>query len=609
MEAAVLDGLPKEPPEILTFSPQTAAEKTMVTISGNNFFKVSAVKFGGVNADSYNVISSSEIRAVVGSGASGALKVVAQSGIGSKMGFVYNPAKLVTISNTPESALITSPAQILSISVQGNYSDGSTSIVTASSEFYSTDPEVVSVDANGVVTVKGEGVADIVSTISNLTAITQVSVDISSIIDREWEPKNSIANANPVDISSNVYRGNLSNSSDVDYYKITISSPSVLTVLIRPSNDSYTGGVVRASIIDVSGTIYAAKQISSDMSSYVNLSAALIDSGNYYLRIDKLNYYSVFTKDYEFLVQSNDDPILFGKREKEPNDSMIQATVFPIDDGSVYGQLSSTTDIDMYAYDLAKGVFLLQVKPENNVYDGGVIVVSIKDSSGVVLSSKEVLSTQSTFIALTARIDTAGRYYVVVNRKPNYSIFTKDYALLVDYDPALLGDINNDGKVDISDVILYLRISLCLDWCGVPPPPCSDINADGKVDISDVILTLRIALGLDEVTSTQSTFIALTAHIDTAGRYYVVVNSKPHYSIFTKDYELLVNYDPALLGDINNDGKVDISDVILVLKISLGQDPIRACPDIDASCLVDISDVILTLRMALGLDPLKPCTE
>ena len=57
----------------------------------------------------------------------------------------------------------------------------------------------------------------------------------------------------------------------------------------------------------------------------------------------------------------------------------------------------------------------------------------------------------------------------------------------------LLGDINDDGKVDISDVILVLRIALALD----NPKPCSDINADSKVDISDVILTLRMALGLD----------------------------------------------------------------------------------------------------------------
>ena len=57
----------------------------------------------------------------------------------------------------------------------------------------------------------------------------------------------------------------------------------------------------------------------------------------------------------------------------------------------------------------------------------------------------------------------------------------------------LLGDINGDGKVDISDVILVLRIALKLDSLA----PCSDINGDGNVDISDVILTLRMALGLD----------------------------------------------------------------------------------------------------------------
>ena len=59
----------------------------------------------------------------------------------------------------------------------------------------------------------------------------------------------------------------------------------------------------------------------------------------------------------------------------------------------------------------------------------------------------------------------------------------------------ILGDINKDGQVDISDVILDLRIALGLD----DQQPCSDINGDGGVDISDVILTLRMALGLDDL--------------------------------------------------------------------------------------------------------------
>jgi hypothetical protein len=55
------------------------------------------------------------------------------------------------------------------------------------------------------------------------------------------------------------------------------------------------------------------------------------------------------------------------------------------------------------------------------------------------------------------------------------------------------GDMNSDGVVEISDVILLLRMALDLD----PDAPCADINDDGVVNIEDVILTLRMALGLD----------------------------------------------------------------------------------------------------------------
>lgn len=57
----------------------------------------------------------------------------------------------------------------------------------------------------------------------------------------------------------------------------------------------------------------------------------------------------------------------------------------------------------------------------------------------------------------------------------------------------LFGDMNNDGIIDISDVILELRMALKVDSV----QPCSDLNDDGIVDILDVILTLRMALGLD----------------------------------------------------------------------------------------------------------------
>ena len=77
-----------------------------------------------------------------------------------------------------------------------------------------------------------------------------------------------------------------------------------------------------------------------------------------------------------------------------------------------------------------------------------------------------------------------------------------------------------------------------------------------------------------------------------------------HCSSFGMIGVILVN---PLLGDINNDGIIDISDVILVLRMALKIDPIQPCSDINNDGVVDISDVILTLRMALKLDPLQQC--
>jgi hypothetical protein len=67
------------------------------------------------------------------------------------------------------------------------------------------------------------------------------------------------------------------------------------------------------------------------------------------------------------------------------------------------------------------------------------------------------------------------------------------------------------------------------------------------------------------------------------------------------------------LGDMNEDLVVDISDVIRVLRCSLGLsiDPYQCMPRGDINCddIIDISDVILTLREALAIDPIWPCSK
>jgi hypothetical protein len=82
-------------------------------------------------------------------------------------------------------------------------------------------------------------------------------------------------------------------------------------------------------------------------------------------------------------------------------------------------------------------------------------------------------------------------------------------------------------------------------------------------------------------------------------------NRSLNHLTFTPTYRKEIR----LLGDVDEDRDVDISDVILVLRIALGLDDPHSCADIDGSGNVDISDVILTLRLALELDELQICFE
>ncbi len=77
------------PPAINSFSPVTASTNYPVTITGTNFYNVTAVRFGGVPAASFTVNSPSSITAIVGSGTSGDITVTTWYGTGSDTGFIF----------------------------------------------------------------------------------------------------------------------------------------------------------------------------------------------------------------------------------------------------------------------------------------------------------------------------------------------------------------------------------------------------------------------------------------------------------------------------------------------------------------------------------------
>lgn len=78
---------PPQPPSISGFNPSSGPAGTEVTVNGANFTQVNAVRFNGAPAQSYVVDSSSQIRAVVPTGAtSGPVQVTTAAGSASSAG-------------------------------------------------------------------------------------------------------------------------------------------------------------------------------------------------------------------------------------------------------------------------------------------------------------------------------------------------------------------------------------------------------------------------------------------------------------------------------------------------------------------------------------------
>ncbi len=76
-------------PIISSFTPTSATATDTVKIFGSNFNGATNVKFKGINAASFNIISNSQINAIVAGGASGYVSVTNSSGKDSLNGFTF----------------------------------------------------------------------------------------------------------------------------------------------------------------------------------------------------------------------------------------------------------------------------------------------------------------------------------------------------------------------------------------------------------------------------------------------------------------------------------------------------------------------------------------
>ena len=88
-------------PTITAIAPESAGEGETVTITGTNLAEITSVSFGGISAASFNIISSTSIKAVVGSGATGDVVVSGFYGTATFPGFKFRDIQSITLILLP----------------------------------------------------------------------------------------------------------------------------------------------------------------------------------------------------------------------------------------------------------------------------------------------------------------------------------------------------------------------------------------------------------------------------------------------------------------------------------------------------------------------------
>ncbi len=235
--------------------------------------------------------------------------------------------------------------------------------------------------------------------------------------DNESESNNTTATADDVTLGAAI-TGQLSSSTDVDYYKVTASAVGTLSVVFDvPTNSSFSE-YFTVSVYSSTGTLLARQSTGTDL--VLNFRAT--EAGSYYTAISAPNYYHD-SRNYSLtFAQSTNTGIAY---ESESNNTRVAANALTAA-APMRGQLSSSSDEDYYAISLTSAgkLHFAFDSPTNSSYSK-YFTLALMDRNGTTLVSQ----TSGSDMVLDKTVDSAGTYYVVVKAAPGYSFSAGEYVL------------------------------------------------------------------------------------------------------------------------------------------------------------------------------------
>lgn len=231
------------PPSIASFTPASGAAGTLVTITGGNFDPIAAnntVRFGGSAAVVVSA-TATELRATVPAGAaSGAITVETAGGLAqSATPFVIRA--LTGIAVAPASATLQA-GQTQSLTATASYSDATTTDVTSTAAWSTSDASIATVSSSGVVAGIAAGSATITASFSGFTATAAITVFAGT----PGIPPDPALIAPPIDT-------NVITPFGESIRFLYTGNPRVQTDVATGAIDERRAGVLRGRVLDFAG--------------------------------------------------------------------------------------------------------------------------------------------------------------------------------------------------------------------------------------------------------------------------------------------------------------------------------------------------------------------
>ncbi len=427
--------------------------------------------------------------------------------------------------------------------------------------------------------------------------------------------------------------GYLSGRYTSNYYEIELPSDGYISIDFEHEEFEEEENAWRITLFEYSeNEIYRfSSRLNEEKVSSPNIGLA---RDKYYVRIDRPVTYTFSDKDYTLRVNHTESR----HWEQEPNNAALEAT--PMSLNRFHGgSLHRFDDQDYFSFDLTADGYI-SIEFTHDRFDdnaNGWRIILLNEDRVEVYSFSSAWNEPE---IATANIGLErGKYFIKIDCPLIYSHNSNDYRVKVNYNQDNYREIEpNNDRSSATEITLNrpyrgsLHSSRDTDFYifDMPNRDTVDIYFEHdteSVDRSGWRITLldRDGVRVDSFSSRLNESRAQLREIELSeGKYYVRIDNPVTYAYSKADYGLTISSDqtspdnsqdrdndgqPEPIaggkpGDINNDGRVNIQDAVLVIQSILGHESLtvdqRERADVDGNGRIDVNDANLIIQMTLG---------